>query len=57
MLIAWAAKLAALKAGGLRTYRVALNFFLGLILGDFIMGCLWPVIRRLCGVSTYSFTQ
>ncbi len=57
MLIAWAAKLIALRAGGLRSYRVVLDFFLGLLLGDFIMGCLWPIIGWIFGTSTYSFMQ
>lgn len=57
LLIAWAAKLTALRVGGLKTYRTAMDFFLGLLLGDFIMGCLWPVIGRLLNVATYSFMQ
>lgn len=57
LMIAWAAKLITLKAGGLRSYRVVLDFFLGLLLGDFVMGCLWPVIGWVFGVSTYSFMQ
>ncbi len=42
LMIAWAAKLVSLKVGGMRTYRVAQSFFLGLILGDFVMGYIWP---------------
>lgn len=57
MLIAWAVKLITFRVGGLRTYRVVLNFFLGLLLGDFIMGCLWPIIGWVFGMSTYSFMQ
>ena len=57
MFIAWAAKLITLRAGGLKTYRVVLDFFLGLLLGDFIVGCLWPIIGWIFGMSTYSFMQ
>lgn len=57
MLIAWAAKLITLKAGGLKAYRTAMDFFLGLVLGDFIAGCLWPVVGWALGTSTYSFMQ
>jgi hypothetical protein len=57
LMIAWAAKLITLRSGGLRTYRVALDFFLGLLLGDFIVGCLWPIVGWMLGVSTYSFMQ
>ena len=57
MLIAWAAKLITLRAGGLKAYRTVLYFFLGLLLGDFIMGCIWPIIGWFLHVSTYSFMQ
>lgn len=57
LLIAWAAKLITLRTGGLRTYRIALDFFLGLMLGDFIMGSLWPIIGWILHTSTYSFMQ
>ena len=57
MMIAWAAKLIALRTGGLKAYRVALDFFLGLVLGDFVIGCLWPVAGWVFHVSTYSFMQ
>ena len=57
MMIAWAAKFLTLKLGGLRAYRAALDFFLGLILGDFAMGMLWPLIGWIFNVATYSFMQ
>lgn len=57
MMIAWAAKLVTFKAGGLSAYRTMLNFFLGPVLGDFIMGCLWPIVRWVLKTSTHSFMQ
>lgn len=57
LLIAWAAKMITLKSGGMKAYRVALDFFLGLILGDFIVGCLWPLIGLILRIPTYSFMQ
>ena len=57
LMIAWAAKLITLRVGGLKSYRVALDFFLGLLIGDFVMGALWPLIGWVFGVSTYSFMQ
>ena len=57
LLIAWAAKIITLKTGGLRSYRVALDFFLGLLLGDFIVGCLWPLAGLVLRIPTYSFMQ
>jgi hypothetical protein len=55
LLIAWLAKLTVLRYGGLRLYRTALPFFLGLILGDATMGTLWSLIGILLGTPTYNF--
>jgi hypothetical protein len=43
-LIAWLAKLLILRYGGLRIYRKAVPFFLGLILGDYVIGAIWSLI-------------
>lgn len=57
MVIAWAVKVTILRYGGLRVYRRTLAFFFGLILGDFLIGCFWPIIGWWLKVNTYSFTQ
>lgn len=57
MLIAWCAKSLILRYGGIRGYRRALPFFIGLVLGDYVVGCLWPVYGWIAGVPTYSFQQ
>ncbi len=57
MFIAWCAKVIVFKVGGLKTYRVALQFFLGLLLGDFVIGVLWPIVGWLLNVDVYCFTQ
>ena len=57
LMIAWAAKIITVRTGGLRAYRTVLDFFLGLLLGDFIVGCLWPLYGLIRGVPTYSFMQ
>ena len=57
MLIAWCAKSAILRYGGIRGYRRALPFFIGLVLGDYVVGCAWPIYGWLAGVPTYSFQQ
>ena len=45
MLIAWTAKVLVLKAGGLSLYRRGIPFFLGLILGHYLIGgVLWPCL-------------
>lgn len=55
MLIAWVCKVATLRYGGLAAYNRAMAFFLGLILGDYVIGCAWPVLGFLLGVNTYSY--
>lgn len=52
-LIAWALKLVILQYGGLRLYRRALPFFLGLVLGDYVAGALWSLIGVIWNVPTY----
>lgn len=57
MLIAWVCKVCVLRYGGLRSYRTALGFFYGLILGDYLAGCAWPIAGWILGTTTYSFQQ
>ena len=42
-----------LRYGGLCLYRQALSFFIGLILGDYVVGALWALVGCLTGVQTY----
>ncbi len=53
--ISWAAKNLILRFGGIRLYHRVLPLFLGLILGEFIVGGAWVLIRLIWGVSVYSF--
>jgi hypothetical protein len=55
MLLAWLSKTVILRYAGLRGYRAALPFFLGLMMGDFMIGMLWPLVGAALGVNTYSF--
>lgn len=55
MLIAWMCKVAALRYGGLATYRRFVPFFLGLMLGDYLFGCAWPMVGWLIGANTYCY--
>jgi hypothetical protein len=55
MLIAWIVKSALLRYGGLQAYRRALPLFFGLILGESVVGCAWPIIGIIFDVPTYSF--
>ena len=42
--VGWFIKAVLLKFGGLRTYRKAAPFFVGLILGDFLTGTFWSLV-------------
>ena len=41
--LSWLAKAIVLKLGGVKLYRQAVPFFLGLILGDYTLGCVWSL--------------
>jgi len=55
LLISSVVKWAALKFGGVRAYRRMVPFFLGLILGDFVMGSFWSILGIALGRRTYVF--
>jgi hypothetical protein len=55
VLISWLVKLIILKHGGLHSYRKALPFFYGLILGDFVAGGLWLAIGLIFDMNVYVF--
>jgi hypothetical protein len=51
--LAWLAKLITVRYGGIRAYRAALPFFLGLILGDYVVPCLWGLFGMATGYQQY----
>jgi hypothetical protein len=55
LLIAWIIKMIILRMGGLKLFKSAVPFFLGLILGEMIVGCLWSLVGIAFGIPTYSF--
>ncbi len=55
IMISWALKSFILRIYGLKGYRWAMPFFVGLVLGEFAVGGLWSCIRGLSGIPTYSF--
>ncbi len=55
MLIAWICKALTLRYGGLALYKRCAPFFLGLMLGDYLVGCLWPFVGWLIGANTYCY--
>ena len=53
--LSWLSKWAIIKHGGIRGYRSALPFFMGLLLGDYLIGGSWIMLRWLTGIQTYVF--
>jgi hypothetical protein len=52
--VAWTIKALILRYGGLRAYAKALPLFLGLILGDCVIGSIWALLNLLLGIPTFS---
>lgn len=55
MFVAWLVKLITLRYSGLRGYRTVLPFFMGIILGECLIGGLWTLIGGLFRIPTYAF--
>jgi hypothetical protein len=52
--LAWLVKLILLRYGGMRSYTKALPFFLGLILGDCVIGGFWAILAPVFHFKTFS---
>jgi hypothetical protein len=53
--LAWGIKLAIIRYGGLPLYRRLLPFFLGLILGEAVVGMGWSLVGVAANIPAYSF--
>lgn len=53
LLIGWLLKLVIVRYGGIKGYRRALPFFLGLILGDYVAASMWSIVGWALGMSVY----
>ncbi|MBD3184498.1 hypothetical protein GF312_19600 [Candidatus Poribacteria bacterium] len=53
--IASVAKWLILKQGGLKAYRKAIPFFLGLALGDYVLGSIWSILSVVLDKPMYEF--
>jgi len=51
--LAWCCKTIIIKYGGMRGYNSAIPFFLGLILGDYVVGSLWALYGPIMQLQTY----
>jgi hypothetical protein len=52
-LISWFIKSTVLRFGGAKRFSLVAPFFLGLILGDYTLGCLWSIIGIILKMPTY----
>jgi hypothetical protein len=55
MLVAWLIKVVMLKYMGAQSYKPYLPFFIGLVLGDYVVGSIWNITGVLAGVQVYHF--
>lgn len=55
LFIAWVIKLTVLRYGGLKLYRQVLPFFLGIILGECVVGSFWTIWGILNHIPSYAF--
>ena len=53
--ISWSIKYITLRFGGLKLHQQGILFFIGVILGEFIVGGFWMVRGAFLGVPTYKF--
>ena len=51
--VGWFIKAILLKFGGLRTYRQVAPFFVGVILGDFLIGTFWSLVGAVFEIPVY----
>jgi hypothetical protein len=51
--VAWLAKYFTVRYGGIKAYRISLPFFLGLILGDYVVPALWGLWGMATGHQQY----
>jgi hypothetical protein len=55
LMFSWLIKKNVLKYGGVKMYRRTIPLFIGLILGEFVIGSLWSIIGVVLNIPTYAF--
>jgi hypothetical protein len=53
ILLSWFAKVLILRYGGVKAYRPAVPLFVGLVLGEFLVGSVWNLYGILAGRTVY----
>lgn len=54
-LFGWLAKALLLRYGGIQAFKAGIPFFLGLILGDIVIACLWSLLGVFLDTQMYMF--
>jgi hypothetical protein len=57
LFMAWVLKIIVLRYGGRGGFQRAVPFFIGLMLGQFVVGSLWNIYGIIVQVPTYQFWQ
>ena len=52
-LLGWLIKAITIRYGGMKLYRAFIPFFIGLILGDYVIGGLWALIGLALDIRVY----
>jgi hypothetical protein len=55
VMLSWMIKYILLRSGGLKVYRKGVPFFLGLMLGQFVIGSLWSLLGAIIDRAVYGF--
>lgn len=55
LLVAWVIKLLITRYGGASAFRKAIPFFVGLVIGEFVVGSLWGIYGAIIGRAVYNF--
>ena len=53
MCVSWCLKKIVLQYGGIRAYRRSMPFFIGLLLGDYLSGCIFSLIGVIFDIPMY----
>ena len=51
--VGWLIKMLILRYGGISLFRRGIPFFIGLILGDYVISCLWALLGLYLHIPTY----
>jgi hypothetical protein len=55
ILVSWVCKVLVLRYGGMSSFRPASNFFMGMVLGEFLAGAIWGTLGILLHQRMYNF--